>query len=79
MTKIYVISRTGNVVDTIKRVARELVRHKGFQCVLYKGKKYVVKDMRHTNINGFCIYPWGVKRRRVKGVKENAKERNVEK
>lgn len=59
MTKIYVISRKGRVVDTINRVRMDLVRHKGFQCVSYKGKKYVVKDMRHTNINGYCIYPWG--------------------
>lgn len=70
MTKIYIISRIGNLVGTIKRVKRDLVEAKGLQHVLYKGKKYVVKDMRHTNINGFCIYPWGVKRRWIEGTKK---------
>ena len=74
MTKIYVISRTGNVVDIINRVARELVKKRGVQCVLYKGKKYVLKDMRHTNINWVCIYPWGAKQRWIEGTKRNAKK-----
>lgn len=70
MAKIYIISRIGNLVGTIKGVKQDLVKAKGLQHVLYKGKKYVVKDMRHTNINGFCIYPWGVKRRRIEGTKK---------
>jgi len=50
--KIYVISRYGDIVETIKRKVKD------GKCT-YKGKKLLVKDMRGTNINGYCIYPWG--------------------
>lgn len=58
MTKIYVISNVGNLLNIIhrKRFEKDML-------IPYKGKKYKVYDRRKTNIDGFAIYPYGVTRK----------------
>lgn len=58
MTEIYVISSAGNLLDIIQRK-----RFKKDMKVPYKGKTYKVYDRRHTNIDSYAIYPYGVARK----------------
>lgn len=63
MTKIYVLSCKGNIVDIIHR--KHFDKKYG-EWVPYStshdarnSKRYPVRDMRGTNLNAFAIYPWG--------------------
>lgn len=70
MTKIYVVSCKGRLLNTIdrkiKRPGHDIKRWtaKGQAYVLYKGKKYPVRDRHGTNINGWAIYPQGTRCKR---------------
>ena len=59
--KIYVISRKGKLLETIKRKGFIGQDRRGFpeRQVRYKGKKYPVYDLSGTAIGGFGIYPYG--------------------
>jgi len=60
MTLIEVLSCKGNIVDYIHR--KRFKDTEGYDMkVPYKGKWYKVRDMRHTNLDGYAIYPWGTK------------------
>lgn len=63
--RIAVVSRSGNVVEivrrelTMERGAVKLDKQLNLPDVPYKGKKYPLKDMRYTVIDDYAIYPWG--------------------
>lgn len=63
MSKIYVISRKGKLLDTIQREEFMGKDKHGFpeKHVKYKGKEYVIYDMSGTSLgrNASAIYPYG--------------------
>jgi len=72
LKKIYVVSRTGALVDTIKRKKFMGEDKEGFpeSHVTYKGKEYPTYELRgkkylyppnKNNLRGNAIYPWGTK------------------
>ena len=74
LKKIYVVSKTGNLVDTIKRnIITSKTRH--MYLVVYKGNLYSVyklhgKKYLHppnkNNLRGNAIYPWGMRKKTEK-------------
>ena len=62
-SKIKVVSRENNVIDTIKRsIKTGLLKNPlyGLYYVRYKNKKYQVYDMRSQHkLKSLAIYPWG--------------------
>ena len=61
--KVYVISRSGNILDTL---SRSFIWIDGINYVMFKGKKYKAVDRKHRYeydenvlIDAYCIYPWG--------------------
>lgn len=58
MTKIYVVSIAGNLLNIIHRK-----RFEKDMKVPYKGKWYKVYDRRKTNLGEYAIYPYGVTRK----------------
>ena len=62
-TKIKVVSRENNVIDTIKRSIKTGLQRNplyGLHYIRYKNKKYQIYDMRsHHKLKSLVIYPWG--------------------
>ena len=67
MLDIFVVSPKGKLLKVIRRnignpeIFRKRYGH--YQRVLYKKKGYKLIDRRHTNLNGYAIYPYGQTRK----------------